>query len=141
MEYMATANLQNQFWRSSVYRYPNGQDLVGALLKKALCCCGISLRDLQRKLNLLQHYMPFGLHIKWRVIVKTCWSNCSLIQEAEISAATLRSYSISHVRRESNQVAHCLARHAQHNSDSYVWHEECSKCYSEVGVKRCIQFC
>ena len=36
----------------------------GALLKQALCCCGVSLRDLQRKLNLLQHYRSFGLHMK-----------------------------------------------------------------------------
>ena len=36
----------------------------GALLKQALCCRGGSLRDRQRKPNLLQHYRSFGLHMK-----------------------------------------------------------------------------
>ena len=56
----------------------------------------------------------------------------NIIEDVKLLSKTMKSCEFHHTKRETNQVAHTLARNAIHADTEIVWIEEIPPCVSDV---------
>jgi hypothetical protein len=63
-----------------------------------------------------------------------------IIEDIKLSLGSLRCWTIRHVKREANLVAHGLAKNATRNFDIQVWLEEPPSCILDVILEQLALF-